>query len=393
MIPSLRDLWTSLRRKPPLPLTLVGYPFRATGRGEHLRAVHRALTTVGAPPQVYDLHLNPELDELEDSELQKHVIDRPPRDGIRLFHCNGDEATDARLALNARRSGSFESGYNIIFPAWELPRYPKVWAPNLDHFDEVWAPTQFVLDSLVGQITVPLFHVRDACQPRITRDLDRAYFGLSDADFVVLFLFDYWSYAARKNPGAVVDVFQQAVALRPNKALRLVMKTSHGSPNSAAATELADALGRLGDRATVIDRTMTDNEIKNLIKSCDCFVSLHRAEGFGRGPAEAMFLGKPTIATGWSGNMDYMNSSVSYPVDYRLIPVGEGEYVHGKGQVWADPDRSQALSALLDLIDDPDLAATVGAKARAHMEANYSDLVLGKHYLDRFEAMRSKPGR
>src|SRR5512136_3068638 len=96
------------------------------------------------------------------------------------------------------------------------------------------------------------------------------------------------------------------------------------------------------DRVIVIWKVFSDNEMRNLIRCCDCFVSLHRSEGFGLGMAEAMYMGKPVIATAYSGNLAFMNESISCLVDYKLIPVEEGQYPFPKGQVWADPDLDQA---------------------------------------------------
>jgi len=107
------------------------------------------------------------------------------------------------------------------------------------------------------------------------------------------------------------------------------------------------------DRITIIETTLSGNEVANLIRCSDCFVSLHRSEGFGRGPAEAMFFGKPVIATGWSGNMDYMWPGTAFPVRYTLVPVGRGAYPCADGQVWAEPDVAHAAQLLAGLIDDP----------------------------------------
>jgi glycosyltransferase involved in cell wall biosynthesis len=377
-----RGLRSKLLRRPPFDITLIGYPLRATGRGEHLRSIFRALRSVGLEPKV--VNLDSQLDEIEDDAVRASLVSDVSVGGIRLFHCNGDEADAAAAAIDQIGPGRFRSGYNVIHPAWELPRYPARWAHALDRYDEVWAPTKFVRDSLSACVTQPLHHVPDACQPQITAPLTRRDFGFAEDDYLVLSFFDYWSYVARKNPLATIEAFKAAAAARPGKRLRLVMKTSHGA-GTLAADEVRAAIAALGESAITIDRTMGDNEIKNLIAVCDCLLSMHRSEGFGRGPAEAMFLGKPVIATGWSGNMDYMTSRTSFPVGYRLIPVKEGEYIEGDGQEWADPDPAQATQALIALVDDPALGPRIGERAARHMRRSYGDQVLGKVYRKRFE--------
>ena len=55
--------------------------------------------------------------------------------------------------------------------------------------------------------------------------------------------------------------------------------------------------------------------------ACDAYVSLHRSEGTGLTITDAMALGKPVIATSWSGNMDFMDVSNSFPVRYELVEL------------------------------------------------------------------------
>lgn len=136
---------------------------------------------------------------------------------------------------------------------------------------------------------------------------------------------------------------------------------------------------------TFLHRIMTDNEAKNLVRCCDCFVSLHRSEGYGRGIAEAMALGKPVIATGYSGNMEFMNSEVSFPVAYNLVSVVSGEYPHSENQVWAEADVGQAANYMIQLIDDPEIGRFVGGKARVHMLNGFSYRTIGLKYRARLE--------
>ncbi len=105
-----------------------------------------------------------------------------------------------------------------------------------------------------------------------------------------------------------------------------------------------------------------------------------------------MFFGKPVVATGWSGNMEYMSADVSFPVGYRLVPVQEGEYPHGAGQVWAEPDIDAAAQTLVQLVDDPSLGIVVGERARIHMRKSFSDIVLGQRYRARLEAITPRAG-
>jgi glycosyltransferase involved in cell wall biosynthesis len=371
-------------------VTLIGFPFGSTGRSEHVRAAWRALDAAGVRPALYDCGGHSD-DEGIEVEFRPHVADRLPG-GIRIYSLNGDEVPGVLDALESGQPGVFGSGYNIVFPAWELPRYPDVWARDLDRFDEVWTASPFADRSIRSAVTVPVFHLPNACEPHVRAPLGRAHFGIPEDRFVMLFFFDLWSYVTRKNPWAAIEAFRRVVAARPGAAVQLVVKLNHAAHDPGVVQRIAREIADLGHRVTVLDATLTDNEVKNLVRCCDCFLSLHRSEGFGRGPAEAMFFGKPAVATGWSGNMEYMKSGVSFPVDYRLVAVDAGDYPHGANQVWAEPDVGHAAQILVRLVDDPSYARAVGERAGTHMRTHYSDVALGRRYRARLEAIVAGTG-
>src|SRR5262249_51455975 len=143
---------------------------------------------------------------------------------------------------------------------------------------------------------------------------------------------------------------------------------------------LASEVAQLRNHAILIAKIMTTNEMRNLVRCCDCLISLHRSEGFGRGPAEAMFFGKPAVATGWAGNMEYMNDKVAFQIRYTLQPVKEGEYSHHNDQVWAEADVAHAAEVLIGLLDDPAFRRKIGERGRRHMERQYSDKIVGTSY-------------
>ena len=140
-----------------------------------------------------------------------HRVDALSR-GVRIFHLNGDELGPAIEQLECSQPGMFHAGYNIAFPAWELPRYPEEWARQLERFDEIWAASAFVLDSLRAAVSIPIIHLPNACEPHLTAPLQRDYFGLPEPAFLILFAFDLFSYHARKNPFAVIETFRRPLA-------------------------------------------------------------------------------------------------------------------------------------------------------------------------------------
>jgi glycosyltransferase involved in cell wall biosynthesis len=260
-----------------------------------------------------------------------------------------------------------------------------VWARALERFDEVWAPSKFIHDCISRAVTVPVYHMPWPCEPRVTRDLGRRYFRIPEDRFTLLFFWDASSYAARKNPGAVIDVFRSALEKRPLARVQLVLKVNNPGRDAEALRRLKEELDGIHDRVTFIERPMSNDEIKNLVRVSDCFISLHRSEGFGRGLAEAMYFGVPVIGTAWSGNLDFMTPETSLLIDYDLVPVREGEYPHAAGQNWAEAKREQAVDHLFALMDDPRTGMAMGRAAGIHMRKHFSHRAQGVRYLERIE--------
>jgi glycosyltransferase involved in cell wall biosynthesis len=112
----------------------------------------------------------------------------------------------------------------------------------------------------------------------------------------------------------------------------------------------------------------------------NCLISIHRAEGSGLPIAEAMFMGKPVIATGQSGNMYFMNSGNSLPIRFEILEIEEGipPSLYGKGYHWADPDLQHAAEMMQRIASDRDRAYTIGGKARNVARSSLSPEAVGK---------------
>lgn len=365
-------------------LTIVGYPFQPTGMAEHARSTFRAFQAVGITPRLLDVaDANRAFDPDLERDFGPHLV-ATLGEGVNLFGVNGDEA--ARV-IERVGEAAFAKGYNIAYPAWELARYPKAWAQVLDRFDEVWAPSTFVQQALQEAVSRPVRRMPLAVDLRLSSFLGRRYFGIPEEAFVVMFFFDFASFAERKNPSAVLEAFELLAARRPEADIHCVIKSRGGGDLDDAQLALEARLATLGGRAQAIYGDLSDNEIKNLVRVSDVFVSLHRSEGFGRGMAEAMAMGRPAIATGYSGNLDFMPPGTGLLVDYELVPVAPGAYPQGEGQVWAEASPEHASRLMEQLLDDPAEARAMGARARAFMRERYSLEALGRRYLARLEAI------
>jgi len=350
--------------------------------GEHVRCSYRALRSIAIRPSILDIYSlqQPDVDEV--AEFSPAAASSGAE--INIFHINADEVNQAlaHLSFNAPWTG-----YNIIYPAWELARYPEEWALHLDKFDEVWAPSQFIMEALASVCKRPVTHMPLACEVLLSSFLSRRYFGIPEADYTFLFFFDVRSYSQRKNPEAVIRAFRRLLTLRPYSKARLILKINGAEMAQEVMDRLRENVDAFADRVTLITRLMSDNEAKNLVRCCDCFLSLHRSEGFGRGMAEAMFLGKPVIATAYSGNMDFMSDNTALLVPFQLVAVGKDAYPHWQDQKWAEPDEEAASDHMIRLLDNPRVGQELGARASRHIRLNFGYRPTGLRYLRQLEAL------
>lgn len=367
-----------------IPVTVIGHPWAPIGMGEQMRSHLLAGNAVGLHHQVFDIfryaqRVDPVHTRLA-GPLERNDV--PP--GIRIFHINGDEVDRVIAALEAA-GNSFADGYNIVVPAWELPRYPAEWAEKLRRFDEVWALSRFIQSGLAtAGIQAPL--IGQAVEPEYGPLLPRRHFGIRESAFVLLTFFDLSSYAARKNPFAVIELFNRLRAEDPFRDLQLVLKAKNGERGAEewAAGVVADP------QIKVIDTPLDTLGVRSLINACDCFISLHRAEGFGRGPGEAMALGRLAMATGWSGNVDFMTAANSLPVRHDMLALQPDEYPHWQDQSWADPDVSHACDLLRPVLDDPARGAALARQGQADALRTHGNRAVGLRILDRLQAIAAE---
>jgi hypothetical protein len=218
-------------------VTLFGHPFTTIGRGESLRAGIRALNAVSLPLRVHDIfRSNPRTDPAHRKLILDLEADFVPDGGVRIFYLNGDEVDQALDAI-AQRSIRFEAGYNIIFPVWELPRYPRAWVPAVGRFNQVWAISQFNL-AIFRDAGFPVVHVSEAAEIDRMPILPRRHFGIRESAFAFLCFFDTTSYVARKNPAAALQLFSSVRKKRPLDDLQLIIKIKNGDQSARDVVSL-----------------------------------------------------------------------------------------------------------------------------------------------------------
>src|SRR5438552_11448509 len=227
-----------------------------------------------------------------------------------------DSILDGRIKL---RDDVVNAGYFW----WELPVIPEIWVKSLEQFDVLVVGSQYLRSTFERYVSgTPAVYAQHALQDLGGIHPDRAKFGLPHDKVTFICILEPTSDPARKNPFAAIRAFEGAFSSEdPAHLVINVNNAQAGGRGSDLLAQLRNEVMRLGNRVTLIKNFLTYGEVLQLYASCDVFVGLHRAEGLGLGLMEAMALGKPVIATGWSGNMTFMNHANSCLIGYRLIPV------------------------------------------------------------------------
>ena len=358
----------------PSGFNLIGYIRAESGVGEAVRTMALAADAAAIPYSLTDVGYQT-VSRQADRRAESKAVDEAF--AIDVVYVNADQTR--RTLVDLAKDGRPSSAYRIGFWHWEQPRLPEVYWQGFEGLDEVWVPTAFVQEAVSAVSPVPVFKVPHAVDFRVSPDWTRESFGIPADRFAVLVMYDFHSYRVRKNPEAAIAAFERASAGREDMVL--VIKTINAS---GYAEDYAALKAEVAGRSVVfIDEVFSRDQIYALEACCDCMLSLHRAEGFGFGPAEMMFLGKPVIATGWSGNMEFMTPHNSFPVDYELVPLKAQLGAYAAGIDWAEPDVDHAAACLRRVVEDRALAREVGARARQTMLTKFSPAVIGQHYRER----------
>jgi glycosyltransferase involved in cell wall biosynthesis len=351
-------------------INCIGFTSANIGLGIAARNTVRLLLEQGYPVSIADLLLD------NGRSFQDHTFDHLRHRGggalshpMNLFHINPPQIN--ALLKNPPSWLALEGRLNVCVPFWEQTVLPLSWAPALEAMDVVLCPSRFIEQAVMASSRAPLPHVRHYPQtaflPGAIRP-DRAKFGLPERGVLFIVSFETGSDCSRKNPWGAIDAFNRAFA--PGGDAYLIVKVQNLSAGHEPLLARLRESAAGNDRIIIDDRSLGYDEVLSLYASCDCLVSLHRSEGFGLSPMEAMLLGKPVIATAWSGNMDFMDRDNSCLVDYRLVPVESPVYrelTGGLAMQWADPDPAGAAAWMRQLSENAALRERIGIRARQDM--------------------------
>lgn len=377
----------------PYGVNLVGNIKGDNGLGQSARIAAKLLKTGEIPYVIRDFFVPPggsrtnteyasEVINEDGKNGGKVSLDKMPY-GINLIDVNASEFTLAYMNMGKEM---WDRHYNIGFWAWEVEDFPEEWLPAFNLVDEVWTPSEFVSNVLRKYTDKPVMTVPHCIELKTDSSCDRKYFGLPEDKFLFMVSFSSGSVMERKNPLAAIKAFKEAFltngtedtanghygniidaqireAIKEGTVLGgksnsyngvgLVIKISEPELSEKDADILASVLTKEEqENVYIIKGTSGKEEMNSLIECVDAYVSLHRAEGFGLVMAEAMYLGTPTIATNWSGNVEFMNPDVACMVDAKLIELDRDLDPFKKGYKWADANVNQAAAYMKKLVYD-----------------------------------------
>ena len=373
----------SSQAEAPWGVNVAGFLQSELGVGEAARGIISALDAVRVP--VLPVH-----GRWRPNSRQDHAYAMFDTDAA-IFPVNIVCVNADVLALWMAEAGDhFRAGrYTIGLWWWEVNVFPGAWLPAFDLVDEVWVATQHVADSLMPVSSVPVTKVTMPVSFPPVRWRARADLGLPEG-FLFMFIFDYHSVFERKNPLAIVKAFKRAFPA--GSGASLVVKSINHEQHVSEHERLLLAAAEHPD-IHLIDRYVTADEKNSMIASADCYVSLHRAEGFGLTMAEAMWLGKPVIATRYGGNLEFMNDRNSWLVDHEMIAIRPGCYPYPETGSWADPDVVQAVHHMRTVFENDDEVRRRAAMGQGELHERHSAVAAGVSMERRLEHLRKRhPG-
>lgn len=260
--------------------------------------------------------------------------------GTVSIHCNPPHFFFVLLKLGRR---CLRGKWLVPYWAWELEDIPNIWRKALRHAHAVEVPSSFTAGAILRHTSVP---VRVVPHPvHVSEKRTRAF--AADGVTRVLFVFDITSRLSRKNPLGAIDAFRKAFGQRQD-----VLFTLKVTPSPLHQADLAALRAAVTGSPNIsfIERYLTNTELSELYDSCDIYLSMHRSEGFGLTIREAMLHGLHVVATGWSGNMDFMHGPRTHPVRYDLVPIDEDTgFFHLADARWAQPDVEHAARILTSI--------------------------------------------
>jgi glycosyltransferase involved in cell wall biosynthesis len=342
---------------------------------------------------VFDLDYALPRDRMHEEYTHNASLLTNSRRNLHLLNMNPEYVPEC-LLLNAARVRPRD--YIVGQFYWELSNTSVIHETGLALVDEIWVASSYLSAVFSQHTNKPVINMGQAVAEPPASNLGRAHFGLPNKDYLFLLNFDAMSCIERKNPLAAVRAFRRAFPKGSERA-GLIIKTRHADQvggNDLAHWNMVLEEARQDRRIRIINRTFSEAELTGLLAGCDCYVTLHRSEGFGYGAAEALIQGKPVITTAYSGVSDFCTTETSLPVPYELLPAELGAYPYmdaDRSYVWASPNIEVASSHMQRLFRNPTEGRTLGEQGQRLIRARYSIQALSERYQTRLAELRFGP--
>ena len=351
----------------PHGLNVIGYLGSPTGVGQSARGLARAAEAAGLPV----------------ARIDAGTVGALPPAGVlfavNLFHVNADgaAATVETCGPTLHRGRA-----NVAYWYWETENFPDRWRDRFAYFDEIWVASEFCRAAIARSAPIPVVVV----PPAVLVDRAAAVTAPAGTPFTFLTVCDARSGPERKNPLGVVRAF--ARAFPDGRGARLTVKIS----NAPSAPRLVDSLrlAAQGSQVEIDDSLSNRGDVEGLLAECDAYVSLHRAEGFGFPIAEAMALGKPVIATDYSGSRDFVDDAAGFPVSFRLVTLGRAIEPYDADTRWAEPDEENASAAMRRVVEDVPEARRRAEVGQRRVASRYGLEPVGRRVRERLERLTAR---
>ena len=354
------------RKANPDGINLIGYIQGEIGLGQSCRLIAQTLKNLendGIPFTIYNYEQVSAI-RSNDSSWAHKITNNVPYN-INIIHINPYE-----LPLAFIRMGNqiWDKRYNIAFWLWELEVFPKEWEGAFRLVDEIWTPSEFASQSIRKSTDKPVYTVPYALFVPDCGEYKRESFNLPEDKILFLCVYDCNSTMERKNPIGVIRAYKKAF---PKEAEHVGLVIKMNNQQQQDIRRIKKELN--GYRNVYLITNVLDKVKVNALIACvDVYVSLHRAEGFGLVPTEAMLLGTPVIATNWSANTEFMNGEVACMVNYKFIEIDEDYGPYTVGNRWAEPDLNQAAEFMLKLCKDEEFRIEISKKAKVHIKNQFA---------------------
>jgi hypothetical protein len=347
-------------------IALIGHGTGIFGLGEDARLISSSLETVGINVDMYVANENMNIGHIKNLKMKK-LNDYQDIYDFNIFCLPAFDMLGLIFEYDLK---IFTSCINIGIWQWELSQFPTEANFAFELVHSILAISDFSAESISKNTTKT---VKSIYLPVIKENFEKKnyeYFNLPTDKFLYFFSFDGGSFINRKNPLSIIESFQRS--FKNENDVGLVIKIMNPPSNSDLWNECLRRIHN-DDRIYMINKTLNRKEFLALLSLIDVVISLHRAEGFGRLMAEAFLYDKPSIASNYSGNLQYMNHNNSYLVEGKLLPLYKNDYLFGDGKVWFEPNINEAAKLMYHCY--------------INRMNNYEKVELGKLYIEKYHSL------